>query len=137
MADAKVDWYGEDVRLVVEGATAEILAELGFQVEGQAKVNIVANDQVDTGFMLNSGYTITPERSGYGTAKKMAGPKNPEAQMGPEPRLPEGAGAAVVWGAEYSIYQELLKSFLYRALEQVAKGAGGTIERVGKEELGG
>lgn len=131
MAQAKVDWYGKDVMLAVDEMSQEALLEIALRVEERAKGNIVANDQVDTGFMLNSGYTVSAMgQSTYGEARQ-AENRNPKARLMPEVRLGE-ALAAVAFGAEYAVYQEMLKSFLYRAAEQVANEAGGIIEEVGR-----
>ena len=68
-----------------------ILTEVAIAIEAQTKINIVDNGQVDTGFMLNS--------AGHEPAK-------------------DGKAAAFV-AAEYAIYQEARRSFLYKAGEQV------------------
>lgn len=140
MARDKFDWYEADVLLLVEQATDAGLAAVAFQVEGQAKVNIRDNGQVDTGFMLNATYAITkggetpvvqdgtyPDRAGTMVERKVAGPP---------PALAEGASAAVYSAAEYAIYQEMGNSFLYRAAEQVAPQAGATIEAQARKVLG-
>jgi hypothetical protein len=129
---AKVNLYTEKVVAVVEGATLEAMAALALQVQGQAEVNIQTNDQVDTGFMINSVYTVSPQGSGYAAAQAKALAKNSAGQMAPQVQLTPAAAAAIVAGAEYAIYQEMDRSFLYRALEMVAPKAGATIERVAK-----
>lgn len=113
----RVDWYGNDVKATLRGAVADIMAKAAFQVEGQAKANIVANGQVDTGFMLNSVYAITGRGSNYGQARAAAEGRNPEAVMGPQASLIDGASAAVGVGASYAAFQEIQQSFLYRALQ--------------------
>lgn len=134
---AKTKFYLEQVKVKVEEASDLLAEEIAFALEGQAKANIVANDQVDTGFMLNSVYAVTRGGSGYGQARSEAKGKNPDAEMAPEARLENDAAAAVAVGAEYAINQEERKSFLYAAAEQIASQVGGMAEKVGREVLGG
>jgi hypothetical protein len=134
MTTAKVNWYAEDARLVVRGACAEALAAIAFQMEARTKVNIRDNGQVDTGFMLNSAYVVLPNKSTYGQARIASNARNSDREMAREARLPAGAAAAVVVGAEYAAYQEMRRSFLYRAAEQVAgHDAEAEIVRVSRE----
>jgi hypothetical protein len=129
---AQVNWYAEAVILRVTRATDAGLAALAHDIEGRTKANIVANDQVDTGFMLNSVFVVTHEASGYLMARAMAAARNAAARMAAEPNLPEGAAALVAVGAEYAVYQEMLNSFLYRAVEEAIRNGAGTIERVAR-----
>ena len=46
-------------------AADDAVTALAFQVEGQAKINVRENGQIDTGFMLNSIYTVAPEGNTY------------------------------------------------------------------------
>lgn len=150
----KVNWHKDRVMLRLRAATEKALAAVAFQVERRTKENIVANDQIDTGFMLNSVYTVTPEDSTYGKAqsraenqklKKHRGARRNRARrwtdvtgrMAPEVTLPESDEpvAAVVVGAKYAIYQETKQSFLYQALLQVAQQAGGIIQAVARSEM--
>ena len=130
MAESKVNWYQDRVILSVDKATDEMLTKLAFQIEGQAKVNIRDNGQIDTGFMVNSVYAVPPGGgSDYAEAQGAAEARNPKAVMLAETQAPEG-GAAVAAGAEYAVYQEMANSFLYRALEQVAGDAEGKLREV-------
>lgn len=122
----------------MHGATEEALRQLALQIEAQTKVNIRDNDQVDTGFMMNSVYTVTEKGSGYGEAKASAeGQATNRAgehvdhseDMGPEPPLGD-ATAAVAVGALYAIYQEAKRSFLYAALQEVVPKFGGIVKLV-------
>jgi len=126
----KVDWYAEDVVLVVEDATGELVSELAFYVEGEGKVGA----PVDTGFMRNAIYAITPQgsRRARAAAEARAAADRP---LAPEYRLEEHE-AAVHAAAEYTIYQEERVGFLYRALEAAQRVAGGLIETVGRKYLG-
>lgn len=103
--------HKNDVLALIRNATAESLEALAKEIEAQTKANIVANDQVDTGFMLNSTF------SGL-----------------------VGEGEAVVGvGADYAIYQEARNSFLFRAAQQLRGQMVGEIikpiflRRFGKE----
>lgn len=128
---SRVDWLGEEVVLALERATDAMLAAIALRIEAQAKVNIVANGQVDTGFMLNSVYTVTRETSSYPQTwpsghyavrpDKHGGREALVAQeRAPEADLPPDASALVAVGAAYAIGPELRQSFLYKAVEQVA-----------------
>lgn len=132
----------ENLVATIQGATDRLMTAIALQTEAHAKDNIVANDQIDTGFMLNSVYTLTPEQgSSYGRTwasgkyqSKKSG-RTIEQERAPETALEAEALAAVAAGANYAIYQELQNSFLYRALEQVQ----GDVDALGDEarrELG-
>ena len=116
---AKVNWYKNDVMAFVTEASEEALVALGFAIEGQAKANIVANDQVDTGFMLNSGYVIGGDVDTYSFVDEDDS-KSPEA-------IPPDNGAVVAFAADYALFQEMRNSFLYKAVDQVAGGRADTI----------
>jgi hypothetical protein len=135
--DSEVNFREEEIRLQMGDVSAEILAALALQIEAQAKVNIQANGQIDTGFMLNSVYTVTDDGSSYNDARGAAESQNEAGGMAPEVALADGASAAVAVGAEYAIYQEEKQSFLYAAAVQVGQSSGATIERVAKEQIGG
>lgn len=131
MSDAVVNWYEEDVKLSVDNATDELLTELAFYVEGEAKI---PPTPVDTGFMRNAIYAIGPLTSHRGRAvveARSAADRN----MASEPRIGERE-AAVHGAAEYTIYQEMRVGFMYRALEKAQQVAGGIIQSTGKKHLG-
>jgi hypothetical protein len=107
------------------------------RIDGQTKLNIVANDQVDTGFMVNSVYFATEEGSSYGETDEAGLFPNRQGdlvarEMAPEAPLPDNFAALVCVGASYAIYQEMVDPFLYPALVQVAGEAGGIIEKAAK-----
>ena len=137
MADTKVDWNKERVLLIVKNATQKGINAVAADVEGQTKINIQSNGQIDTGFMLNSTYMHTPNASTYAQAKAAAENANPDAQMHAQVPLPQNAApvAAVAVAAEYAIFQETTNSFLYRALEQEAAKGAATLARVAREEM--
>lgn len=96
----------------------DALLEAAFFVEGQAKQNIVANDQIDTAFMLNSVYSVSRSGGGSFGQTRSSGrykgreDKSSRGQSVERSRLPtykiigSNPAAAVVAGAEYAIYQE-------------------------------
>ena len=139
----EVNWYDEDVFLYVEGQTARAVEALAAHIEGLAKIHIVQNDQVDTGFMVNSVYHATAGGSTYGqTMAAGAYPWNPQKHGGaqgtavvekaPEAPLPAGYDALVCVGANYAIFQEQQQPFLYPALLQAAAEAEGVIQKAVK-----
>lgn len=118
-----VNWYKETVLLEVKDSNRDLLATVAAFIEGQAKINIVANDQVDTGFMLNSVYWRIGSRTTYSSTwssgvyegSRSAG----ERRIAPQAELGEAEGYVAV-GAEYAIFQELLQPFLYPAVQAAA-----------------
>lgn len=134
--NGRVDWYGDDVLLAVDGATNEFVSQIAFMVEGEAKVGA----PVDTGFMRNAIYAITPLGQGApapsGMYRSSAEGRIVERRRAESvPELGEGE-AAVHAAAEYTIFQEMAQGFLYRALEKAQGFAGGVIESVGREWFG-
>lgn len=122
-------WYGDEVKkLILNKATPEMITAAALLVEGQAKVNIRENGQIDTGFMLNSVYAVGPGVNSYGPAvvagKTAAGPASPSS-----------GGAVVGVAAEYAIYQEERLAYLYPALETVAGRMEGQIVSAGRKAL--
>lgn len=121
---AKVNWYASRAKVALEKPTRKTLLAYGFQVEAQAKVNVTDNGQVDTGFMRNSIYVSGAGESSYGRtdpsgnydSSKEGG--SVKRELAPE-MSNSGDTVYVVVGAEYAIYNETRRSFLYRALEQV------------------
>ena len=126
---AKVNFYKSKIQLQIKGATEETIKNIAHRIEERAKINVVDNDQIDTGAMLNGIYVVTRHSSGYGQAKAKADSANPDAQMAGPINL-GSADAAVVAGMEYSIYQEMQQSFLYKAAEQTGPEVGGLIKKL-------
>jgi len=162
--DAEVKLYLDHIKVVVEHATDEALTAIAHQIEAQTKANIVANNQVDTGFLLNSVYVVSRwydgrVRNGYDDArskaesqslKKSAGTRLSRRlhqrvtvtdRMAPKEELPAEiefggkSGALIVVGANYAIYQEVKRSFLFWAASIVATRAGGIAEEVYRERI--
>ena len=115
-----VNWYGDRVAARVRGAQRLFIRAVALQVEGQTKVNIVANNQVDTGFMLNSVYTAAPDINDYADAVSNASGRNAEAIMAPAQLPADDMSAIVGVGASYALYQEERHSFLLAAIWTVA-----------------
>jgi len=131
----KVNWYDKNVLMVMEDAMDDILTSVAFQVEGHAKVDA----PVDTGFMRNAIYTIEADsKSHYNETdpngeytSKNTGEKSLRVKAPEEP--PKDHTAIVHAAASYTIYQEMKKSFLYKALKTVKREVGGIIKIVAKE----
>lgn len=125
MAKPNVNWYGETVKAQVRRGNKKLLLAVAFQIEGQAKVNITNNGQVDTGFMRNSVYTTGAEQSNYvqanqsGQYTSQKSGADVDRSLAPELN-PSNDDVYVVVGADYAIDQETKNSFLYLALEQTA-----------------
>lgn len=123
---AKVDMHLDHVMLRVEDATDEVLHAVALQVEGTSKRNVVQNDQIDTGFMLNSIYSASNEGSTFGDT--WAGPPGKKARRASLPRL--FSAALVHVSAVYAIFQEMMEPFLRPAADEVAGQVKGIAESV-------
>lgn len=135
---SKVNWYTQDVILHFGEITRHGLEAVAARIDAQTKINIVQNDQVDTGFMVNSVYFATEEGSSYNDTDKDGLHLNRlgelvEREMAPEAPLPDDYVALVCVGANYAIFQEMQQPFLYPALVQVAGEAGGIIKKVAND----
>ena len=107
----------------------ETLDRAAAQCWGHARVNLRDTDQIDTGFMLNSGYMVSAKGSTYGeTAASGAGGRERASAV----RVGRHE-SATAFAAKYAIYQELHRSFLYRALTQTVAQFGGIVRAAGKE----
>jgi hypothetical protein len=126
-------FYLDKIITQVDEATKMSAIEIANAVEGETKLNIRDNGQIDTGFMVNSVFVVRPDSSGYSAAKAAAEAQNPKAVMAPEPAMEGDAQAGVGVGAEYAIYQEVKKAFLYPAAQKIAEQAGATVVKVMNE----
>lgn len=142
--DVEIKLYLDHVQVVVEQATDEALKRLAYTIVKEAQDKIVENDQIDTGFMVNSIYPVWKDGSGFEAAKSAAESKatnrrgktvDHSGDMAPEAQLPEDATAGVVVGASYAIYQEADRPFLYPAAEKAAAEFGGEAEKIFREVL--
>jgi hypothetical protein len=131
MTDALVKIFIDYVLAEVNNVSDEYLFAVALQIEAQTKVNIQKNGQIDTGFMLNSTYALSRKSDTFANANPSGSYKNSNGEtvkraIVPPPPLPEKARAAVAVGAEYAIYQEEKKPFLFPAAETVARDQGGS-----------
>lgn len=134
MPPPRVNWYENNVRVVVDDATGDVLNQLAFQVLGQAQVNITQNGQVDTGFLRNSGYVVSEKSNTFGDTdpsgeyqSRKTGDSVQRNRVD-QARTPDDNGVVAGFAADYAIYQEMANSFLFTALEQVAAQAGAGVE---------
>ena len=117
-------WYGARVKAELRNATQEAIEKLAFGIQAGTQAQITMNDQIDTGFMRNSVYSVTKQSGVRGGAMSTGDRKSvPPARLG-------DADAIVGVGAEYAIYQEMKRSFLRVAFEREVTAAGGTFKRV-------
>jgi len=129
-----LNWRGSEVERALRAASGRALRKVAFDIEGQTKKNIQENGQIDTGFMVNSVYTVTDNDNTYGQANKSgrytneAGANVPR-NLAPQARLPHSnePAALVAVGAEYAIWQELKRSFLMAAAQEVGAKAGASV----------
>lgn len=123
-------WNGDDLLLLLKDKVIpQMLSSAGLLIEGQAKVNITNNGQVDTGFMRNSVYSVSPKGDSYSNVSPIAD----KTAFGVT-RPPSG-GAVVSVAAEYGLFQEMRMPFLYPAVETVAATMSGQIVNSGKSAL--
>jgi hypothetical protein len=123
MSDVK--WYGQRVRGELRDATDASIRKVALDIEARTKLRITDNQQIDTGFMRNSTYTVTRNGVMGGVSSGVfAGRKRESASPAPL----GDADAVVGVGAVYAIYQELKKSFLRVAFEQTIGAAGGIVQ---------
>lgn len=144
MADVEVKFYLDHVVAVVEEATEEVLKKLAFRIVERTQLNIRENDQIDTGFMVNSVYALWKDGSGHSQAESQAAAAAPQSAKGygkREPRqvveekLPPDVQAGVVVGANYAVFQEAIKPFLYPGAQAAAAEFGGEAEQVFRQAL--
>lgn len=143
MADVEVRMYLDHVKAVVEKASEATLKTLAFRIVEHIQSNIRSNNQVDTGFMINSVYALWQDGSGYSMANSLAeGTPGVSAKYGSrsgraviEEPLPPDATAGVVVGANYAVYQEVKQPFAYPGAEAAAAEFGGYAEQVFRQHL--
>lgn len=140
---AKVTMHINEAVLKVEDASEAALAALAFQIEAQTKANIQANGQIDTGFMLNSVYSLArAQHTGATThdstwkSGKYTNKAGDSVSRKRAPRRTLGeATAAVAVGANYAIFQEEKNSFLFKAARAVASQAKAILEPVYRSKI--
>lgn len=126
---SKVNWYGDDVALLIEGIALDGLLRAAYQIEGEYKINA----RVDTGFMRNSAYVHSEKASTFQAQSKTLDGQLHETVNSPPP-LEEGAVFVGV-GANYAIYREIEDGTLYNALMRVSKQIGGLIQAEARGKL--
>ena len=129
----KIDWYDEEVLLIIEELTAEALEVTAYDVASLARQNIVNKDLIDTGFMMNSTYAKGAFNSRYNDAVQAQG-MNPKAEIFPDVNLESDTEAIVAVAAEYGLYVEMKQPYLYPALVEGSHRAGGHIQIKAKEK---
>jgi hypothetical protein len=128
MSDVK--WYGQHVKGIVEGARKNAVKKIALDIEARTKLHITSNQQIDTGFMRMSVYTLLRDgefrnvRSSMRTNREGRKVKRETA----EPPAIGDSDAIVGVGAIYAVYQELRRSFLRVAFEQGVAAAGGIVQ---------
>jgi len=142
---AKVNLRLDHVEAVVKEATEEVIRMAALRIVERAQLNIRDNDQIDTGFMVNSVYGVWGENSDYAqargramdqtTSRKTGKTVDHGGDMAPEAALPGGKAGAVVVGASYAIYQEAADPFLWPAAEATMAEFGGEANKIYKEEV--
>ena len=125
--------YLDHVEVVLEEATGEVLKQLAYRIVERTQGNIRSNDQIDTGFMVNSVYPVWQDGSGFGSAQAQARAMADREMI--DEQLEDGASAAVVVGANYAIYQESANPFLYPAAQAAAAEFGAEAEQIYKGKL--
>ena len=142
--NADIRWYRDHVEVVVEDATEEVIKKLAMRITERAQLNIRSNDQIDTGFMVNSVYPIWRGGSDYHAARLEAEQHSTgkdgrhvdhSGDMAPEARLRSDAMGGVVVGANYAIYQEARNAFLYPAGEAAAREFGGEATQIYRQAM--
>lgn len=124
----QVKWYGRELRVKLKAAKAEMVDAAAFAMEGEAK----AGAPVDTGFMRNSGYVVTPKSNTYGQS---ASSGKSSSQILAPPASPPAEGAVLGFAARYTMYVEDDQPFIYPAVEKVAGAYEGRIVAAGRKAL--
>lgn len=140
MSDTTFNWYDKKVSLVIERKTGQSLTNVALRIEERTKVNINqapgASGQglIDTGFLLNSTYVVSPNTNTYdqtnqtGQYRNKAG-EDVQRTLAPRQKLKPGfAMVLVAVGADYAVYQEIEHNLFYRAIEETSKELSGLIE---------
>lgn len=132
----KVRWFGPRVETKVRDVSRQAMRETALHIMGQAMAEIRANGQIDTGFMLNSGYVVAKGMGDtYAEAVAAAKSRAPNTMA---PRAPlKNADALVAFGADYAIWQELKNSFLGAGAQKAIGDPKlkGKLERIFKERV--
>jgi hypothetical protein len=134
-------FYDQQIQALGQSALDLLAEALASYVEGAAKAHINGNNQIDTGFMANSVYTVAKSGSNYGNTwpdgeyEGIKGGGKSLHEKGPEQNLGGDTLAIVAVGADYAVYQENANSFLAAAVQDVQGALPGIVKAV-KGELG-
>lgn len=119
-----VKWYGNQFLAKLEVANEALLGKTARQVEAKTKVKINALNLIDTGFMVNTVYSATPNSSTAGKIWDEGRYQNREDEEVERERADEmiaKEGESLVHvAAAYFLYHELEHQILYSALVETA-----------------
>lgn len=124
MADA-LKWYDRELKHLIDAATDILVDEVAHEILEKAEDNIRANSQIDTGFLLQTGYVESAISSTYHDTPPYGEWVSPRTgqlvfrEAGTVPPGREGQDAIVGFAATYAIYPELDMSYLWLAVEEV------------------
>ena len=115
-------WRDKELMLLLSDGVKNSVDTIALEVVAEAENNIQRNGQIDTGFMLNSGYVVGQKVNSY--APRQIGKK---IALSAKP-APEN-GAVAGFAAEYALINETKNPFLWPALETTAGKSPGIMAR--------
>ena len=119
-------WYFNEVKRAFQPQIDKLLDDKAQNIVEHGQDNIQANDQIDTGFMRDSGYVVSAERNTHDSVGlnevRLSSRNGQYVKRSRAEAPPPSRGDDVIAGfaADYTIDQELRNSFLWRGVEQVA-----------------
>ena len=133
--------YLDHVIMTIDDVTNDkAVPMLAMRVQERTQLNIRSNDQIDTGFMVNSIYAVFPDKSNYNEVRNAAEAMTRSTRdwrlvdqsdsMAPEVRLERNMSAGVVVGANYAIYQEVQNPFMAPAAEAAGAEMGAQVAKI-------
>ena len=123
----------DDIANKLDTALSQIVRKTAFDGQANIQQHIQSNDQIDTGFMLNSVYVKTSDESTYKGGEKAL----PEVEAPPDNKT-----AYIGVAASYGVYQNYgtrfqpARPFFEPGLEETRAGFEAAIARV-ESMLGG
>lgn len=123
MMPSDLNWFGDKVKRLTQDAIDVMLDDLAHATLERAEANIQANDQIDTGFLRQTGYVESEISSTYSdtpTEEEWVSKRTGQIVSRKAGTAPPARGhdeAIVGFSAEYAIYPELELSFLWAAVE--------------------
>lgn len=124
MANSK--WYFNDVKRAFKPQIDKVLDDKAQRIIEHGQDNIQANDQIDTGYMRDSGYVVSALRNTHDSVSlnevRLSSRTGEYVERQRADAPPPSRGDEVIAGfsADYTIDQELENSFLWRGVEQTA-----------------